>query len=53
MPRGGSSIVEVPGDVPPAKVYFFRTSSIAKGTFFGNFSLGKGALFGNFVPRNI
>ena len=28
---GGSSIVKVPGDVPPARVYFFKLSSLAKG----------------------
>ena len=33
---GGSSIVKVPGDVPPARVYFF--GSLAKGVLFGNFS---------------
>ena len=52
-PRGGgdSSIVKVPGDVPPARVYFFKLSSLAKGIRFANFSpfsLGKGMLFGNF-----
>ena len=33
QPRGGggSSIVKVPGDVPPARVYFFKLSSLAKG----------------------
>ena len=35
---GGSSIVRVPGDVPPSRVYFFRTSSLAKGILLGNFS---------------
>ena len=48
---GGSSIVKVPGDVPPARVYFFKLSSLAKGIRFANFSpfsLGKGMLFGNF-----
>ena len=29
-PGGGSSIVKVPGDVPPARVYFFKLSSLAK-----------------------
>ena len=31
---GGSSIVKVPGDVPPARVYFFKLSSLAKGIYF-------------------
>ena len=46
-----SSIVKVPGDVPPARVYFFKLSSLAKGIRFANFSpfsLGKGMLLGNF-----
>ena len=34
---GGSSIVNVPGDVPPARVYFFKSSSLAKGILFANF----------------
>ena len=34
---GGSSIVKVPGDVPPARVCFFKPSSLAKGILFGNF----------------
>ena len=33
---GGSSIVKVPGDVPPARVYFFKLPSLAKGIFFAN-----------------
>ena len=44
-------MVKVPGDVPPARVYFFGLRSLAKGILFGNFwqfSLGKGMLFGNF-----
>ena len=28
---GGSSIVKVHGDVPPARVYFFKLSSLAMG----------------------
>ena len=51
MGGGGSSIVKVPGDVPPARVYLFKLSSLAKGIFFANFSpfsLGKGMLFVNF-----
>ena len=53
--------------MPPAKVYFFRLSSLAKGMpfansspfslgkgmLFGNFSLGKGMLFDNFGQRNV
>ena len=53
---GGSSIVKVPGDVPPARVCFFKPSSLAKGILFANFrpfSLGKGILFGNFGQRNV
>ena len=53
---GGSSIVKVPGDVPPARVCFFNPSSLAKGILFANFSpfsLGKGILFGNFGQRNV
>ena len=49
---GGSSIVKVPGDVPPARVCFFKPSSLAKGILFPNFrpfSLGKGILFQIFV----
>ena len=34
--EGASSIVKVPGDVPPARVYFFKLSSIAKGIPFAN-----------------
>ena len=53
---GGSSIVKVPGDVPPARVCFFIPSSLAKGILFANFrpfSLGKGIIFGNFGQRNV
>ena len=49
--RGGSSIVKVPGDVPPARVCFFQPSSLAKGILFANvspFSLAKGMLLANF-----
>ena len=35
---GGSSIVKVPGDVPPGRVYFFKLSRLAKGILFANFS---------------
>ena len=48
---GGSSIVKVPGDVPPARVCFFKPSSLAKGILFAKFSpfsLAKGILFANF-----
>ena len=34
--EGGSSIVKVPGDVPPTRIYFF--GHLAKGILFGNFS---------------
>ena len=53
---GGSSIVKVPGDVPPARVCFFKPSILAKGILFANFRpfcLGKGILFGNFGQRNV
>ena len=53
---GGSSIVKVPGDVPPTRVYFFWTSSLAKGILLAilvEFSLGKGMLFGNFGQRTV
>ena len=53
---GGSSIVKVPGDVPPARVCFIKPSSLAKDILFANFrpfSLGKGIPFGNFGQRNV
>ena len=53
---GGSSIVKVPGDVPPARVCFFKPSSLAKGILFPNFSpfsLAKGILFANFRPFSL
>ena len=53
---GGSSIVKVPGDVPPARVCFFKPSSLAKGILFANFSpfsLAKGILFANFHPFSL
>ena len=53
---GGSSIVKVPGDVPPARVCFFKPSSLAKGILFANFSplsLAKGILFANFSPFSL
>ena len=53
---GGSSIVKVPGDVPPARVCFFKPSSLAKGILFANFSpfsLAKGILFANFRPFSL
>ena len=53
---GGSSIVKVPGDVPPARVCFFKPSSLAKGILFANFSpfsLAKGMLFANFRPFSL
>ena len=52
----GSSIVKVPGDVPLARVYFFKLSSLAKGILFANFSpfsLAKGILFANFSPFSL
>ena len=51
---GGSSIVKVPGDVPPARVCFFKPSSLAKGILFANFrpfSLGKGKLLAILVKE--
>ena len=53
---GGSSIVKVPGDVPPARVCFFKPSSLAKGILFANFSpfsLAKSILFANFRPFSL
>ena len=53
---GGSSIVKVPGDVPPARVCFFKPSNLAKGILFANFSpfsLAKGILFANFHPFSL
>ena len=53
---GGSSIVKVPGDVPPARVYFFELSSLAKGILLGNFCRfwsGQGYAFGNFGQINV
>ena len=53
---GGPSIVKVPGDVPPARVCFFKPSSLAKGILFANFSpfsLAKGILFANFRPFSL
>ena len=38
---------KVPGDVPLARIYFFRTSYLAKGIRFGNVRLGKGMLLTN------
>ena len=42
--------------MPPARVYFFKLSSLAKGIPFANFgpfSLAKGILFGNLGQRNV
>ena len=53
---GGSSIVKIPGDVPPARVCFFKPSSLAKGILFANFSpfsLAKGILFANLRPFSL
>ena len=53
---GGSSTVKVPGDVAPARVCFFKPSSLAKGILFANFSpfsLAKGILFANFRPFSL
>ena len=56
--RGGGGFFHSKGtwDVPPARVCFFKPSSLAKGILFANFrpfSLGKGILFGNFGQRNV
>ena len=56
MHGGGSSIVKVPGDVPPARLCFFKPSSLAKGILsanFSSFSLAKGILFANFRPFSL
>ena len=53
---GGSSIEKVPGDVPPARVCFFKPCSLVKGILFANFSpfsLAKGILFANFRPFSL
>ena len=53
---GGSSIVKVPGHVPPTRVCFFKPSSPAKGIRFANFSpfsLAKDILFANFRPFSL
>ena len=53
---GGFFQVKVPGDVPPARVCFFKPSSLAKGILFANFSpfsLAKGILFANFGPFSL
>ena len=50
----GSSIVKVPGDVPPARVYFFKLSIQANA--FANLSpvsLGKSMLSRNIGQRNV
>ena len=47
----GSSIVKLPGDVPPARVYFFGLLVWPRVYFLAilvELSLGKGMLFGNF-----
>ena len=48
---GRSSIVKVPGDVPPAAVYFFKLSSLAKGILFAKcflaISVKEMSYFGN------
>ena len=48
--------VQVPGDVPPARVYFFELLVWTRVYFLAisiQFSLGKGMPFGNFGKRNI
>ena len=50
---GGSSILKVPRDVPPTRVYFFQISGLAMGILYGNLSPGKGMLFGNFGQRKV
>ena len=52
--HGGGGVV--PGDVPPARICFFKPSSLAKGILFANFSpfsLAKGILFANFRPFSL
>ena len=54
--QGASSIVKVPGDVPPARVCILKPSGLAKGILFANFSpfsLAKGILFANFRPFSL
>ena len=53
---GGSSIVKVPGDVPPTRVYFFGLlvlPSVYFSAILVELSLGKGMLFGNFGQRDV
>ena len=53
---GGSSIVKVPGDVPPTRVYFFGLLVKPRVYFlaiFVEFSLGKGMLCGNFGQNTV
>ena len=53
---GGSSIVRVPGDVPPTRVYFSGPLVLPRVYFLAilvEFSLGKGMLFGNFGQRTV
>ena len=54
-PPGGSSIVKVPRDVPPARVYFFGLLVYPRVYILAiliEFSLGKGMVFGNFGQRD-
>ena len=53
---GSSSIVKVPGDVPPTRVYFFGLLVKPWVYFLAilvEFSLGKGMLCGNFGQSTV
>ena len=53
---GGSSIIKVPGDAPPTRVYFFGLLVWPRVYFLAilvELSLGKGMLFGNFGQRDV
>ena len=53
-----SSIVKVPGDVPPARVYLFGLLVLPRIYFLAisvdfRLGMGMGMLFGNFGQRNV
>ena len=53
---GGSSIVKVPGDVPPTRVYFFGLLVYPRVYFLAilvEFNLSKGILCGNFGQSTV
>ena len=50
---GCSSIVKVPGDVPPARAIFVSLVWLRIAKHFGNLVLGKGMRFGNFGQEKV